>query len=304
MVMIKNNILSIFLFFFVLFSALPLIGQAAELYLEPAQGEYHQDDTFIAEVRLNTEGEYINVAKVDLTFPQDILEVKDFSKGNSILTLWVEEPSFSNQSGRVSFAGGIPAGYQGWDGLLGRTIFRVKQQGTGDKKVKIEFLVSSQVLLNDGLGTPAELKTKGAIFSILPERLEIPPEDKWQEEIEKDNIPPESFKIEVSQDPSVFEGKYFLSFSTTDKQTGVDYYEIKEGERDWKKGESPYLLEDQRLRSIIKVRAVDMAGNERIETIEPPKKPFPYWLILIIIGLVIIIWIIRKLKRSKNLRFN
>lgn len=40
-------------------------------------------------------------------------------------------------------------------------------------------------------------------------------------------------------------------------------------EENWQKGESPYLLTDQSLKSIIKVRAVDKAGNERIETISP-----------------------------------
>ena len=94
---------------------------------------------------------------------------------------------------------------------------------------------------------------------------------------------------------------HFLIFSTTDKQTGIDCYEIKEGEKDWKKEKSPYLLEDQTLRSIIKVRAVDKAGNERIIWIKPlkeAKEPLPYWLI-ILISIGIISWLIYKIIRKR-----
>jgi len=164
-------------------------------------------------------------------------------------------------------------------------------------------LEGSQVLLNDGFGTPAKLTTKGAVFTILAEKLETP-EDKWKEELEKDNIPPEPFEIEIHQEPAIFEGKYFIIFSTTDKQTGIDYYEISETgdkrQEGWKIGESPYLLTDQSLQSIIKVRAVDKAGNERIAEILPLRKPFPYWIIIVIlIGAGVIWWIVKKLKTKK-----
>ena len=64
----------------------------------------------------------------------------------------------NNSLSVVSFSGGIPNGYKG-DGLLGKIIFKVHestQKGTQNntKEAKIEFLDSSQVLLNDGLGTP------------------------------------------------------------------------------------------------------------------------------------------------------
>lgn len=56
---------------------------------------------------------------------------------------------------------------------------------------------------------------------------------------------------------------------SNDKQTGIDYYEVKEGEGNWVKTESPYLLKDQARQSVIQVKAVDKASNERIETIQP-----------------------------------
>ncbi len=289
------------------FLLFPVSTLAVKLYLEPAEGEYQASDVFVVDIKIDTEGECINTIEAEISFSQDILKAIDFNKGNSILILWVKEPNFSvvscdepgDSCGLLSFSGGIPGGYcgripgdPGPSDSLGKMIFRVHRmivEEPGKNLAEIKFLTTSQVLLNDGLGTKAKLDTRGAVFEII-EKLESP-KDEWQEEIKKDNILPEPFEIEICQESAIFEGKYFVTFFTVDKQTGVDYYEIKEGKKDWKKIESPYLLEYQTLQSIIKVKAVDKAGNERIAEYLPSeiKKPFPYWLI-ILITFGIIIW--------------
>jgi len=286
---------------------LPFSVNAVILYLEPSRGQYYQGDNFIVDIRIDTEGECINTVKVDLKFPNEFLEAVDFSEGNSILSLWLKKPAINQEIGLISFVGGIPGGFCGTlpgelgkPNLLGRIIFRVVPRDVLRGLAKISFKEESQVLLNDGFGTRARLSLKEAIFEILSEKIEVP-KNEWQEELKKDTIPPEPFDIEIQRDPSIFDGKYFLIFSTTDKQTGIDYYEVKEGKRDWKRAESPYLLEDQSLKSIIKVRAVDKAGNERIAEYLPPKKPFPYWpIILILILAGIIWWIIRRFSKIFN----
>ncbi len=295
-----------------------VFAEGAVLYLEPSQGEYHQGDTFIADVRIDTEDECINTVEANLGFPHEVLEAVDFSQGNSILTLWLKNPAINQDSGQLSFIGGIPGGYcgklvgdPGKSNLLGKIIFRIKEardrrQETGDKQqAEVKFLDTSQALLNDGFGTPAKLSSKNAVFTILLETTTAPKKE-WEEEISKDTILPELFQIEISQDPSIFEGKYFVIFSTVDKQTGIDHYEVLET-RDkrqeiWKKAESPYVLEDQTLRSIIKVKAVDKAGNERIAEYPPPikPKPLPYWMIiLVLMGVGVIWWIINKFRIKK-----
>jgi len=284
-------------YYFIIFIILlfwPLATKGAILYLEPSTGQYHQNDVFLVEIRLDTQGEYINVVNIELKYPQDILEAKDFSKGNSILTLWVKEPAFSN--GVILFIGGVPGGYWGAGGLLAKIAFRTH----GTDTAKIEFLDSSKVLLNDGKGTKARLTTKGAVFDILAEKLEVP-KDEWKEEIEGDNILPELFKVEINQDTAIFEGKYFITFSTTDKQTGIDYYEVKEGRRDWKRAISPYVLENQKLTSDIWVKAIDKAGNYWMETLEAQNKPGINYLVYVSLGLilvlvVVILWIIFRRK--------
>lgn len=277
------------------FILLPASVFAAILYLEPSEDEYQPGDTFIIEARIDTKEECINTVEVNLSFPQDILKAIDFSQGNSILTLWVKTPEIIQESGSISFIGGIPGGYcgrisgdPGESNLLGKIIFQAKETNKEQLSAKLEFLDTSQVLLNDGLGTSAELFTKGAMYTVLTKPLK-PLKDEWLEELEKDDTFPESFKIEIHQESAIFEGKYFITFLTTDKQTGIDYYEVKEGRKNWKITNSPYLLEDQTLQSKILVKAVDKAGNERIAEYSPPQKPFSLWIIiLILIGIIVL----------------
>lgn len=294
------------LFIIFLSLLLPISGRAAVLYVEPAQGNYYPGDTFIADLRIDSENECVNIVGVDLSFSQNVLEALDFSSGDSILTLWISSPAIKQEAGTLSFTAGIPGGYcgrllgdPGESNLLGRVIFKVKSGLIKSETARIKFLSSSQVLLNDGVGTPAVLSLKGAVLSVLPGVSETPKKE-WQAELDKDKIPPEFFKIELNQSPSIFEGKYFITFSATDKQTGIDYYEVKEGRGDWQKAASPYLLENQGLRSIIKVRAVDKAGNERIAQYGPQTRQFLYWAVaLVLMSLGAFAWIRHKIILKK-----
>lgn len=306
--MTRNSlfILLLFLLFF------PLSSWAAILYLEPSSSGYYQGDTFLVEVRIDTQGECINTVEAELSFTNNVLEIKDFSQGNSLLSLWTKEPEFSNETGLVSFSGGIPGGYcgelagdPGKSNLLGRIIFQVYKTPLINKPVstRVEFSENSYVLLHDGLGTKASLVTKGAFLSILSGIPELPRQE-WQELLKGDTIIPESFIIILEQNPVVFEGKYFITFSTTDKQTGIDYYEVQEGEKEWKRVDSPYLLEEQGLSDTIRVKAIDKAGNEYVAEYVPAVekiKPLFYWIItLIILVGAGLIWLKKKKQRKDS----
>lgn len=298
-----------------LFLLVPLSANAAILYLEPSESTHNLGDTFIQEIRLDTQGEYINAAEIHIEYLQDMLEVRDFSKGNSVLTLWAEEPSF--EGGVLSFVGGIPAGFQGWDGLLGKIIFRVKskvslEDAATSTTTEVKFLETSRVLLNDGEGTEAALFTEDVVLTILPE-FSSEPKDEWEQQVATDNISPEPFDVEISNNSSVYGGKYFIIFSAVDKQAGIDHYEVLEywegKTSENKNAHSPYLLENQKLSGIIRVRAVDEAGNEAIVEIRPTgveeEKGFPWrWVIFgILIGTVIGAvgyWIYRRFLKLKT----
>jgi len=303
----------------------PSVVNAAELYLETSQPEYAPNETFIADIRLNvTPPESINAIEAYLEFPKNILKVVDFSTGNSILT-FIEEPKINQEKGLISFVGIIPGGYSGRllgdpgkSNLLGRIVLRTIRETTQNgtrNYAKIEFLDNSQALLSDGKGTPAELITKGVIVEIVTKPFDYAQgRDEWQEELEKDKIPPEDFIPEIIK----IDNKYYLAFNSQDKQSGIAYYAIHETTRKkettrintkgWVEAESPYVLKDQKLRSYIYVKAIDKAGNERIVEL-PATYPLPWyknyylWCIIILASIIVyyisrILWTRCKIKHD------
>jgi hypothetical protein len=90
--------------------------------------------------------------------------------------------------------------------------------------------------------------------------------------VQNDRTPPESFDAVVARDKEAFGGSYFVSFAATDGQSGVNYYEVKEGSMEPEKAVSPYVLKDQMLSQEITITAVDFAGNVRRVDIRPEKK--------------------------------
>ncbi len=265
--------------------------EAAVLYLDHTLGEYRPGEIFTVNVRLENEGECLNAFEVYVKYPADAVKFVDFSDGDSFLTLWVQRPKVDEENGIVSFVGGIPGGYCGRlpgdigpSNILGGIIFRIPGfQVTGGRpadSARIEVMGISQALLSDGFGTPAKLSFRPAEFKIIRDDALLPETEEWHRRIRDDKTAPEPFLIELRRDPEIFGGKFFIIFSTTDKQTGIDRFEAMESDElgktrktkkpaPWKRAESPYLLEDQQLLSFIKVKAVDKAGNERIVELPP-----------------------------------
>ncbi|MFH1820408.1 MAG: hypothetical protein ABH805_00575 [Candidatus Nealsonbacteria bacterium] len=257
------------LIFLLLFA--PFLVQASVLYLEPEQGDYYPGDVFMMSIRIDSEDECINTVKTSLSFDSNVLEALDFSEANSILSFWLKRAEINHNQGVLSLAGGIPGGFCGQifgdprqSNLIGRVIFQVlTNTNLEGSEITGVNLQDSSVLLNDGLGTPARLSLKSAVLTIQPGQPQVF-RDEWVTVLKNDNLPPEDFKIEITRDSSAFNNQYFLVFSATDNQTGVDYFSVKEGEGDWQLAQSPYLLQDQTLKSQVIVRAVDKAGNSKI----------------------------------------
>jgi len=291
----KNRWLVLVSIFFVLFSGVS--AQGAVLYFEPSTAQVKLGQEIEIKVKIDPEKECINTVKADIEYDKNLLIAKDFLTGNSIITLWLKRPEIKAKEGKISFSGGIPGGFcgripgdPGESNILGKIIFKIPEVLVTERNIaKIKFLESSKVFLNDGLGTEADLKLKEGEYEILKEKS---PEKILEKDLNEDKIPPEPFGILILKDPQIFEGKYFITFNTQDKQTGIDHYEVKEGKRNWKVAESPYLLEDQNLTSIIKVKAVDKAGNERIVEFSPyiPQK-FPFLLYFIVLILILVVGI-------------
>lgn len=308
----RNFILLIAVFNFLLLVLFSGVADAAIIYFSPAESAYNAGDTFIQEIRLNTEGEFINAVSIAIEYPEQLIILEDASRGNSILSLWPDDPQIKNN--QISFTGGIPAGYQGSDGLLLKLAFRIKSlDNRSATTTKFIISNSSKALLNDGKATLAEVSFKNATLNIAYVSSDET-KNEWENEILNDATSPEPFEIFVSKDSLLFGGKYFISFQTMDKQSGIDHYEVLEyynGGRmsENKNARSPYLLENQELDGIIRVRAVDKRGNEAISEMRPdevPEKRYEMWNylitgVIIVITFVIIgsLWLL--LKRRKKL---
>ena len=229
--MIKNKGYKIIFFtslFLILYSLFFIpTTLAAELYLESSEDNYYVDETFVVDIRIDVEqNESINAIEGYIEFSNDVLEIKDFSTGNSILT-FIEEPKINQEQGLISFVGIIPGGYSGRipgdpekSNLLGKIIFQAVSSGFA----QVLFQNNSEAFLSDGKGTPAQLFNKGLNLKIQSSEEIQPSRDEWQEELKKDKIPPEDFKPEIVK----INGKYYLTFTTKDKNSGIDYYKILE----------------------------------------------------------------------------
>lgn len=254
---------------------IPLSAGAASISVDTDKDAYGLGDTFIATVRIDNQGECINAGELSLSYPKAALRAVDFSRGDSIFSLWVGEPKLDTDNGLVSFAGGTPGGYCGrvsgdpsQSNVLGRVVFSVV--GAAEPSATISFLPASHIYLNDGLGTTAQLAL--AAKSIEIEAKPTLAVNPWLDEVSGDTTPPEPFAIQVESTRGVYQGKYYIVFSTTDKQSGVDHYEILESGV-WKRVTSPYVLKNQSLDGGVQVRAIDKAGNTRIADFDPSTVP-------------------------------
>jgi len=272
------------------FFILPVgVKAATSIYFDVEKPAVYKGDTFIANLKISSPDEPINVIDGTILYDSNKLEIKDIGTGGSVLTLWPEPPTFTNSKGTMSFVGGVTSGFQGDDGEILKIAFRAKSEGEG----KLDYLDGFSVFLHDGEGSQINPGLKLLSINILPRPSDTPTADEWQKVLEQDTTPPESFKITIGKDSSIFDGQRFITFFTTDAESGIDYYEVKEGTREYVRAESPYVLEDQSLRKSINVKAVDKAGNERIEELTPSVLQIPlYKNMLTLISVFIIILLI------------
>lgn len=276
---------------------LPAFSQAASLYIDPAFSSLARGDAVTLSVRLDTDEaqeECINAVDGVISYSENLSPV-DVSTGDSIFSIWVEQPKIDKEKRTITFAGGIPNGYCGripGDPRLTNTLVKLVFRspgfnigdGTGTTTGKVEFLPETTAYLNDGFGTKAELMLLGTSIE-LGDKPGAELKDPWREAVVTDTVPPEPFSIDLVQEAKTFNGKYFIVFNTTDKQTGIDSYQVMEEPLDegfsfnwgradapWITARSPYVLEDQSLNSTIRVKAIDKAGNEYIATLVPEEQ--------------------------------
>lgn len=139
------------------------IASAATMQINSSSGTLSPGSIATLSVVLNSEGVAINNAEAKIVFPTDLLEVVSVSKGNSIFSLWVEEPAYSNVAGTINFNGGVPTpGFNGSNGSAISVVVKAKKAGQADL-----FFSDAAIRANDGFGTEVLRVKTGKTLSIV-----------------------------------------------------------------------------------------------------------------------------------------
>jgi hypothetical protein len=145
-----------------LFLILPGATLAASLGFSHSSGTFEQGTTFSVGISAFPQGEALNAVSGEVSFPTDLLEVVSVTKSQSIISLWVVEPAFSNTAGTVNFEGIVlNPGYSGAAGRVINITFRAKAAG----QANLAFAAGS-ILANDGEGTEILSSRGQTTFSI------------------------------------------------------------------------------------------------------------------------------------------
>lgn len=127
----------------------PAFASAANLDFSEPSNYYEVGNTFSLRVLVTGANQPVNAVSGVISFPKDKIEVISISKTSSVVNLWVQDPSFSNIDGTVTFEGIIlNPGFTGDSGRIITVNFKAKKDGLAS----INFL-SGSVLANDGKGT-------------------------------------------------------------------------------------------------------------------------------------------------------
>lgn len=299
-----NKLLNKKIHFFILALSTALLPHsvfASTVYVDTKHSDFFVGDTVLYSVHINSENKNINAVEgeVLLDYPANVASLTDINISGSALSLWPDKPSPSENNTSISFAGGLPGGFASKDAIVFNIVLKLQEIG------QITLTPHNiGVYLHDGKGTKDAVSVKNLVINVLPKKTDVQSADDWSIIVSKDKVAPESFDVTLGKDPSVFDNHYFISFFTTDAESGVAYYEVQEGERDFVRAESQYVLQDQSLKNVIKVKAIDKAGNERLEKLMPPtptvllNKNILFWILVCVIIIVRFYVFWRKFRRK------
>lgn len=138
--------------------------RAASLFFSPSSGAFKIGQNFSVSIVVSSAEKAMNATQGTVSFSSEQLEVASLSKSGSIISLWVQEPSFSNGQGAVNFEGIVlNPGFTGSAGKIITINFKAKAVGEA-----ILNFSSGSVLANDGAGTNILDGLGAAQFDINP----------------------------------------------------------------------------------------------------------------------------------------
>ena len=290
----------------------PLFVFASDVYIDTGHSDFFVGDTIMFSVRIDSENKNINAVEgtvlldypTDTNIPRVPLDQQrgtlgilvDINTSGSKFSLWPGKPLPSVDNTSISFAGGSPGGLNSKDAIIFNIVLKLQEVG------QITLTPNNfSVYLNDGKGTKDEVSVKNLVIDVLSKKSDSQSVDDWNNLTSNDKTPPEPFEIYLGQEGSVFDGKKFLSFSTTDKQSGIAYYEVIEGDLPPVRSIDTYILQEQNKSVKVTIIAYDSALNAResIYMYSPTPDNVSYPIIIIIVFvLLILVFVIYKRRRD------
>jgi hypothetical protein len=221
---------------FVAISGLPIrsFAQGAKILINPSGGSFSVDSTFEVSIFIDTNGNEVNAVDVKIKFSPDKLQVINPSTGTSFISLWLQQPTFSNKDGTISFVGGVPEkGIKTSAGLVSTVTFRTRAPG----RAVIEIGDQSAILAADGKGTNILESISRATFTIVPKApggpkvfsTSHPDQDKWYNN--------NNAGVAWDDEDGVSGYSYILSRNPTEipdnindsEQTSIDFSDLLDG---------------------------------------------------------------------------
>ncbi len=234
-------------------------ASAAVISVIPEKETVAQGEMFQLDVYIDSGDVSINTVRGTIALGDSVSRVEKIITGNSVVTLWMEQPMYHEDTQKIDFAGMIPGGLVTNKGYLFSVV--LSKEALGEHTINPE---SVQVLLNDGAGTNSVATYKNAKITITPG--DSASGATFTDQV--DHIPPEKFTITRTRDGSVFDGNWFLVFSSQDKGSGIKKYEVCESLLGvCKEQTSPYKLTHQSNWYYVVVHAYDEHNNIRTSSI-------------------------------------
>ncbi len=134
---------------------------AADFNILPSSANFSLQQEVSVDIKIDSTGSSINAAEAKIQFPSNFLGIKSVSKEGSAFNFWLQEPTFSNETGELKFIAGTPNGISGASIQVLRIIFITKNPGTA-----VLSFSEGSISASDGNGTDVLKASNGASFSI------------------------------------------------------------------------------------------------------------------------------------------
>ncbi len=268
----------------------------------------HIGQEFSADVLFDPEGADVNAIEMTVSLPENIVFV-DSNDSSSLIQMWIDHPSLEADGKTLKLSGGIIGGFSGLidpfspDTRKPGKITQLTLRGVGPG-ISILDIGSAKAYLDDGSATEVRVTSIPGTVTVDNQTISS------QLPASGDTESPLTFIPILEKNSLLFGGSYTLVFNTEDTNSGIDHYEVKEGDGPWTRAQSPYELKDQGLHGPILVKAVDRAGNEKVESVAIPQtvetipnfslSDFVFTALLIAIAVFFLIFLRKRQSKHKK----